>query len=135
MATEVICNVVPGGLMAVNAIEAEQLEQLRGLQTKVTITRPRNLAFHRKFFALLGVAYDMADTDLNKKQFRAHVTVGAGYCDFSESGGRLVAIPKSISFASMDDTEFERLYQDALTFICKTWVLDEEQLNRIVDFM
>jgi hypothetical protein len=136
MATEVLCTVVPGGLMALNAVQAENLEGLCGKQVKAVISQPRNPAFHNKFFALLGVARDMADTEYNANQFRAYVTVGAGYCEFiTDDEGGVVALPKSISFGSMDETEFERLYQDVLTFICKTWVLDENQLNAIVDFM
>ena len=136
MSTDIIVRAVPGGLMASNAIEAEKLEQFRGREMMVKISQPRNLAFHRKFFALLGTGRSMADTEYNSEQFRAYVVVGAGYCEFiTDQEGGTVAIPKSISFASMTDDEFERLYQDALTFICRTWVLDESQLNQIVDFM
>jgi hypothetical protein len=46
MATDVICKVVPGGLMASNAIESEKLDQFRGKEMQVRITIPRNLAFH-----------------------------------------------------------------------------------------
>lgn len=136
MPTDVICRVAPGGLMAVNAGEAEKLAELVGREVMAKISQPRNIAFHRKFFALLAAARMMADTEYNAEQFRAYVTVGCGYCDFiKHPEGRTVAIPKSISFGSMDETEFERLYQDALTFICKTWVLDEQQLDEIVRFM
>ena len=122
--------------MAVNQIEADKLDQFRGREMQVKISQPRNIRFHRKFFAQLGEARDMADTEYNAEQFRAYVTVGAGYAEFiTDSEGGVVAIPKSISFASMDESQFERLYQDTLTFICKTWVLDENQLNQIVEFM
>jgi hypothetical protein len=74
--------------------------------------------------------------ELNAEQFRAYVTVGAGYCDFIEDPeGRTVAIPKSVSFAKMSDDEFERLYNDTLTFICKQWAMDQDQINQIVEFM
>lgn len=136
MSTDIIVKAVPGGLMAVNAIEAEKLEQFRGKEFKATISIPRNLDFHRKYFALLGVARDMADTELNAEQFRAYVTCGAGYCDFiTDREGGVVAVPKSISFASMDDSAFERLYNDTVSFICQTWVMDENQLRQIAEFM
>lgn len=135
MATEVICTVVPGGLKAANGVEAEKLGAMQGLNVMAKIYRPRNLAFHNKFFALLGVAREWADTEFTEKQFRAYVTAGAGYCDFIPGEDGMIAVPKSISFASMDETEFSRLYQDAITFICKKWVLDQEQLNSIVEFM
>ena len=102
----------------------------------VKISQPRNLAFHKKFMALLGVALGMVDTEKNPEQFRATVTCGAGWCDFTTNNeGTLIAVPKSISFAAMDDTEFERLYQAALTYICREFVVDENQLNQIIEFM
>jgi hypothetical protein len=125
----------PGGLRAVNHVEAESLDQFVGKEVLVSIRIPRNLKFHRKFMSLLKTALSMADTDFNFNQFRAAVTVGAGYCTFSESRGQVVAIPKSISFASMDDSEFERLYQDAITFICDQWVVDENTLNQVLEYM
>lgn len=136
MATDIIVRAVPGGFMCANAIESEKAEQLRGKELMATFTQSRNIRFHKKFFALLGVARDMADTDYNAEQFRAYVTVGAGYCEFiQDSEGGVVAIPKSISFAKMDETEFNRLYNDALTFICQKWALDTNQVNQIVSFM
>ena len=136
MSTDVLMRVMPGGLVAVNPVEAEKLEPLLGQELMASLKAPRNIRFHRKYWALLGVALDMADTDWNLEQFRAFVTVGAGYCEFlMDSEGAALAIPRSISFAAMDETEFERLYQDTLTFICRKWVLDAEQIDKLVGFM
>ena len=136
MPTDIICRAVPGGLMAVNGVEAEKLEQFRGKDVMVKISQPRNIQFHRKYFALLGTARDLADTEYNAEQFRAYVTVGAGYCEFiTDSDGGVVAIPKSVSFAAMSEDEFERLYQDTLNFICQTWVLNENDINAILNFI
>ena len=135
MSTNIIMQVFPGGLRAVNDIEADKLDQFMGQELMVTITRPRNIRFHRKYFALLGTAQQMVDDDYTAEQFRAVCIAGAGYGEFIESDVGVVFVPKSISFAAMDDTVFERLYQDTLTFICRKWVLDEQQLNQIVEFM
>ena len=135
MATDVIMRVVPGGAMAANAIEADKLEQFRGQEIMVRISRPRNLEFHRKYFALLGTARGMADQEYTAEQFRALCVAGAGYGEFIDSDKGMVFVPRSISFAAMSGDEFERLYQDTITFICKKWVLDEQQLNAIVDFL
>ena len=135
MATEIIMRTVPGGMMAANDVEADKLDQFMGQELMVRITRPRNLKFHRKYFALLGVSLQMIDDEYTPEQFRALCVAGAGYGEFLDSDRGMVFVPKSISFAAMDDTEFDRLYQDTLTFICKKWVLDEQQLNQIVEFM
>lgn len=135
MAVDVVVRVVPGGLMCVNASEAGKLENLKGREVSAKISIPRNLAFHRKFFALLDVGRQMADSEFNQEQFRAICTTGAGYCDFIEHNGKMVAIPRSISFANMDGETFEDLYNDVLNFICENWALDYEQIDQIVGFM
>jgi hypothetical protein len=106
-----------------------------GQEVSVKINRPRNLRFHKKYFALLGTALAMIDEDYTPEQFRAVCTAGCGYGEFIGSDKGMIFVPKSISFAAMDDTIFERLYQDTITFICKKWVVDGTQLNEIVNFM
>ena len=134
MSTDIIAQVVPGGLRAINALEADKLDGLIGREVMAKVSQPRNIKFHRKFFELLGTALSMVDEDYTMEQFRALCIAGAGYCDFIEGGNGLVAVPRSMSFAAMDETEFDRLYQDTLTFICRKWVLDEEQLSTILEF-
>ena len=126
---------VPGGMMASNQIEADKLNQFMGQEIMVKITRPRNLKFHRKYFALLGTALSMVDDEYTPEQFRALCVAGAGYGEFLDTKEGMVFVPRSISFAAMSGDEFERLYNDTITFVCKKWVLDENQLNQIVEFM
>jgi hypothetical protein len=137
----VLVRVVPGGLRCVNDAEASLLENMTGQEVEARIYKPVNPKFRRKFFAMLKTAYDMADFRLadgtpgNIEQFRGHVTAGAGYCDWHKHGDKIIAVPRSIQWAKMEDAEFENLYRDALTFICATYVVDRDQLDRMVQFM
>lgn len=136
MATDIYVRVIPGGLMALNQAEASKLEDLVGKQVRAVISQPRNLAFHKKYFALLKVCHDMANTDFDLEQFRLYCQVGAAWCMWIDGkDGQLIAVPKSISFGSMDQLEFERLYNGVLNFACEQWALDDEQINAIVAFM
>jgi hypothetical protein len=102
------------------------------------LIRPRNEKFHRKFFVMLDVAFDawepevttylpascdgdgvwIADSDLayippvkDKESFREELIILAGFHNafYNVNGGvRLKA--KSMSFASMDQDQFEELY-------------------------
>ena len=136
MAADVYMRVVPGGLMASNAAEASKLEDLVGKEVRCVVSQPRNIGFHKKYFAMLKVGYDMADTPFNMEQFRLYVQAGAGWCEFLQGhDGNLVAVPKSISFTSMDQFEFQVLYSDVLNFICEQWALDYDQIERIVEFL
>lgn len=113
---------MPGGVRAANEAEAAKLEALKGREVICSIRQPRNLKFHRRFFAMLHAGLEMADTELGMEQWRALVTVGAGWCDFIEGKTGTIAIPRSISFARMDETEFTRLYDDCIRFICANYL-------------
>lgn len=135
MAVEAFLRIVPGGAMALNQAEAEKLEDLVGKQVRCVMTQPRNIGFHRKYFAMLKVARDMCPENYNPEQFRMVAQAGAGYCEFIKSGDQLVAVPKSISFGRMDQLEFERLYNAVLNYCCERWALNNEQIDQLVDFM
>lgn len=141
MPINVLVKVVPGGLRCVNSVEASLLENLTGQEVEARIYKPVNPKFRRKYFAMLKTAFDMADFQMadgtpgNIEQFRHHVTAGSGYCDFHQYKDKIVAVPKSIQWAKMDDAEFENLYRDSLTFVCSAYVLDRQQLERMVQFM
>jgi hypothetical protein len=137
--TEIICHRTPGGF---EPTDRHQLEELLGTRIpvgetcKVKVTRPRNLQFHRKFFAMIRATFDMQDEFETVAQWRAVVTVGAGHCSFVPGpDGQTVAVPKSVAFQNMDGTEFARLYEDALTFICARYVNDSpDRLNTVLEF-
>ncbi|MEJ2897580.1 hypothetical protein [Bordetella avium] len=68
---------------------------------------PRSPKFHRLHFALLGAIFDNQDQFVSPEDLRKWVEVGAGHCRFVPGPkGRLVALPLSISYESLDDAEF-----------------------------
>ena len=101
------------------------------------ISQPRNLQFHKLFFAMLSVALDMADVQATPEQWRAMVTCGAGWCDFVAGKDGLIAVPKSISFGALDETEFRRLYDDVIKFICANYLhgTTPQELDSQAQFM
>lgn len=120
----------PGGvLVPVDQQAVEYLSKLKvGAGVTVEIKRHRNPGFHRKFFALLNLAYDAwepAGTEYkgelvqkNFEQFRNDVTVLAGHFDAAitlKGDTRLTA--KSISFANMEQAEFDRLYSSVIDVV------------------
>jgi len=107
-----------------------------GDEVKCVITKPRNLKFHRKFFAMVNETFAMQNEFETIRQWRAVVITGAGHCDFIKGkDGQMIALPKSIAFHNMDETKFNRLFEDVLTFICARYVDDSpERLNTILEF-
>lgn len=110
--------------------------------------KARNPAFHRKGFALLNLAYEYwvpgeiddkwGAPQKNFDQFRGDLTILAGFYDVViRLDGSTRIVPKSISFSSMDDAEFEKWYNAVLNVILKKVnvlnTMTPEEVNRLVD--
>lgn len=107
----------------------------------------RNGAYHRKWFALVKLAFDywsenaatieyrgapvLPDFD----RFRKDVTISAGfYRPVVNLKGELRIEPESLKWASMDETRFGELYEATIRVllarvfngkVCPTWTEDE----------
>ena len=113
---------------------------------------PRNPKFHRKFFALLQVGFEAWEPGFEAThkgepvgkdfdRFRKDVTILAGfYTPTFALDGTLELEAKSISFANMDDAEFERVYSAVvdvlLAKVLKNYTRDdlEQAVERILGF-
>lgn len=97
----------------------------------------RNTGFHRKFFALIDLAFQNQDVTQHKEAFRRWMITEAGYftvVNFPDGTSEKVA--ESISFANCDQERFERIFQDVLQVAinvvgCK----EDEILQELINFM
>ena len=129
---------------------AEMAKLKLGGIVECQITRKRNPAFHRKMMALFTVAYEAwTETPLtieykgqrvmpNMTRFRKDLTVLAGYYEpVYNLRGELRLEATSISFAAMDEDEFERLFsatiQVVLTRILGAQGYTEDSLRKHVE--
>lgn len=104
----------------------------------------RNPAFHRKYFALIATAWEylperQTSGFRTKENFRKYVEVAAGHCEpfYSPSRKEWVEVPKSVSFESMSEDEFQDLYErvKAVIFtIIGRYVSEEEFTNNLINF-
>ena len=118
-----------GTLAPVDQSGIDYLAKLKvGSGVKVKVTKHNNVAFHRKMFALLNIAYDAWEPApvLHKgepitktiEQFREDLTILAGYYESSvRLDGSIRFTAKSWSFASMDDDEKEKLYSAIINVV------------------
>lgn len=89
-----------------------------GEHVQADIKRPRNLAHHRLFFALLNLVFE------NQEYFRSvddlldalKIAIGHTKTVVLKSGEHKV--PLSISFASMDQAAFNEFFDRAADFLC-----------------
>jgi len=101
---------------------------------KFKVTSPRNYKFHRKFFALINLGYQNSETKMNFEGFRAYVTMQSGYYERHVTAKGEFYTPKSINFAAMEASEFEKLYSASINVIikivgCTTQDIENELIN------
>jgi len=127
-----LIKVTAGALVPADDESREALQSWKlGQGVRVKVTRVRNGKFHRKWFALIGVAFDAWADRLpplhivagravkpNRERFRKDVTVLAGHFDpVWNIDGDMRLEPRSIAFGSMDADEFDRLYSRTIDVI------------------
>ena len=131
-----------GALRAADEASTEALRSLApGEIYRVQLTRPRNLKMHRLFFALLTVVHSNLPDEMLAKfptvdRLLWEIKLQTGKFDLHESlGGKMVPIPKSISFARMDQAEFDSFFADAIGVVRKFIIpgISERELRDAID--
>ena len=121
----------------------EALKKIKAGETvKLSMVRPRNLGFHRKYFALLNLAFDYWEPpenhvgEKNFDRFRKDICILAGFYErYVRLDGSTRIEPKSISFAKMSEDEFADLYGKTIDVIVKYALTNYtgDELRSIVD--
>ena len=83
----------------------------------IEYVQPRSQKFHRLFFALLKLVADNQEK-YSMDEILDVVKIGAGHTRVIAMPGDFVfRVPKSISFASLDDDEFAAFFRSAVDFV------------------
>jgi hypothetical protein len=100
------------------------------------VRNPRNVKHHRKYFALLQAVFPHQSQWPTFKSFQRQMKKALGHGEWVVSGDGKYKdfIEDSISFASMDQDEFEEFYSRALEIILTRILpsVDLDDLNREV---
>jgi len=98
------------------------------------ITLPRNIKFHRKFFSLIKMIYANQEIYKNMDRLRKDLLKSAGYYDeWTDFHGEIHQEAKSISFAAMDQEEFDQMYNRILDEIVFNFNFDREEIIQNVE--
>ncbi len=91
----------------------------------------RNLQLLRLYWATMEKIAENQTHYPDAKAVDAAFKVACGHCDWIETSKGLVGIPRSISFASMDQIEFDVFWNKALRYCCEQVIpgLDGERLR------
>ena len=107
-----------------------------GWEGEVEFKQIRNYEFHKKFMALINLAYENQDKWNNFDAYRKYLTAKAGYYQSFPTDKGTFIIADSISFANKDEIEFQEIYSRVLDVVIKEIGITSEQIEReIINFL
>lgn len=120
-------------------LDARSEEAMRALPAgrmlKAVVSQGRNIAHHRKLFALLKLVLDNQDYFQSTDELLYALKMRLGYAVPVRIKGQVGYMPRSISFSAMGQQEFEDFYNRALDFIAAEVIpgIDCETLRQEVE--
>lgn len=145
---EIVLTKAAGGvLVPCDPQAAEFIAKMKvGAGVRATVKQQRNVHFHRKYFALLNLAFDHWEpteatykgqvVGKNFDQFRNDITVLAGHYEMAVNlRGETRLTAKSISFANMGQDEFDSLYSSVVSVVLARILTNytQDQLDAVMD--
>lgn len=127
---DIYCRVTDIGLIPMYDSDLDQKHRLRiGDNVLCTIKRPRNYEFHKKYFALLRLTVANLP-HLIQQQMQIFteedmldcLKIDLGLFTTRWHGGRQIVKTGSISFAKMDNTEFEKFFSRSVDAILRIYL-------------
>ncbi len=122
-------------LIGVSSKDDDKIKKLKQYQTYVfKVVHERNYKHHKKFFALLNLAFENQQHYESFESFRKIMTMKAGYFDeVVTSKGETVYLPRSISFDNMGQDKFESLYKDVIMAVADELKIEVPQLEEEIE--
>tara|TARA_R110000868_G_scaffold22661_3_gene92844 strand:+ start:65 stop:478 length:414 start_codon:yes stop_codon:yes gene_type:complete len=108
----------------------EQAKKIKvGEFYEFSYSKPRNYMFHKKFFALVELVYQNQEAYSNKDDLRKDLTIDAGFYRVTTNlQGNEVKKAQSISFAQMDEIEFNEFYNRFIDAVVRWLKIDKQDL-------
>lgn len=93
---------------------------------KIDARKARNPDHHRKGFALINLIFENQEKYTTIEHLLTELKLRVGwYTEHVRTSGELVMIPKSISFADMDQTQFEEFYNRVTDIAIQEYGLED----------
>jgi hypothetical protein len=151
MAELIMIRLHSGGLIPATDEDAEALRKIKaGTAVRVEVRQIRNYKFLQKWFTLAKYAFDIWSETVPPQEYKGHpvrpsfdrfrkdLIILSGRFDATYNArGEVRLEAKSISFASMSEDEFERLYSETISVVLGKILggtrMTEDQLRNHVD--
>ena len=134
---KLLCRNTIQGLVPLFPADFDEKRKLKlGEDYQVEVTNPRNVGFHKKFFAMLNVGHENTSLDMPFETYRKYMIVKAGFFTAYQTPKGIYYDPNSISFASMSQDEFQEVYSRVLDKVIEDVGLEREDLEKqLINFM
>jgi len=120
---------------ALRPVDDESLEEFSklpvGKPLEVTVRQPRNAAHHRLFFALCARIANARGVTTEAVADVLKIATGHVVTIDTKKYGRIL-VPKSISFASLDQTAFRDFFERCAAVIYEEWLIEPEMVNDLL---
>ena len=122
-------------LIPTDGIQEKCLHRLKqGKEVEVEIKQPRNPQHHRLFFALLNITQHQTEDFPSTDMLLTWLKIKLGHVDVMIwDEGKTYYVPKSISFASMDQDSFRDFFDRALDVIVQRYGFDRPALLKEIE--
>jgi len=104
----------------------------------VKVRKPRNVQFHRKYFAMLQTVFENQERYEDFEAFRAEVVMRAGYWKAHHHvSGKISYDAQSLAFDKMDELAFSELYDKSIDVILEHFLPEtnrDELEEAVLDF-
>ena len=140
---DIFCIKHGDALHPASAYDKEELDKLPQDQAmRMTLRRVRNIKFHRKYMAMVHLAYDnwpyLGEFEGYKDfdSFRKELQILAGYrYPVVKLNGDVYYQSKSIAFGNMGEDEFAKLYEAVLEAVRRHVIhhMDDEDLQNFLN--
>lgn len=98
-----------------------------GKTLQAEVKQPRNVRFHRLYWSLVHRIASAVGSD--PENISDLLKIETGWCDIirSKKYGE-IRLPKSISFAAMDQTAFSTFFESCLRVIYENWAIERNDV-------
>ena len=136
---EILCRVTAQGLVPMYDSDYDEKKKLHEGETVMcSIRKPRNYEFHKKFFALVRLTFENLPERLvrmlsvrNEEDMLTLFKLDLGLFSTSWHCGRNVVKLDSISFAKMDETEFQKFYDRCIDLVLSQYLRGTDKQSLI----
>ena len=131
------CQNTEAGLIPLYPSDLDEKKKLK--KNKVyscEIKFERNYEFLKKFMALIRVGCENSKAvEMPFKAYRNYATIKSGYAKIYNTPKGTFVEAESISFGSMNEEDFEKVYNDVLNFIIKDTQADKDFIeDNLINF-